>query len=233
MPAVDRYKRKLPVDPLSVPSKSSATFLTCACYRCGSTKHLANDSRCPAVSVNCNNCQKLGHFSRVCHSQQTCSVHEVELPELQILYMHDSEFNKIKCTATIMTASASVPVELIVDSGSSVSILPKAVSNELQRLLDLGVIERVDAFQWISPIVVVQKKSAGIRMCVDLRETNKAVVADSYTLPHIDELMSMLHGATVFSTIDLENAYFQLLLHEESHDLTAFITSVGHVTLKK
>lgn len=113
-----------------------------------------------------------------------------------------------------MTASASVPVELIVDSGSSLSILPKAVSSELQRLLDLGVIERVDAFQWISPIVVVQKKSAGIRMCVDLRETNKAVVADSYTLPHIDELMSMLHGAAVFSTIDLENAYFQLLLHE-------------------
>lgn len=82
VPAVDRYKRKLPVDPLSVPSKSSATFLTRACYRCGSRKHLANDSRCPAVSVNCNNCQKLGHFSRVCHSQQTRSVHEIELPVL-------------------------------------------------------------------------------------------------------------------------------------------------------
>lgn len=101
-----------------------------------------------------------------------------------------------------------------------------AVSNELQRLLDLGVIERVDASQWISPIVVVQK-SAGICMCVDLQETNKAVVADSYPLPHIDELMSMLQGATVFSTIDLENAYFQLLLHEESRDLTAFITHEG------
>lgn len=95
-----------------------------------------------------------------------------------------------------------------------------AVSDELQRLLVLGVIERVDVSQWISPIVIVQKSSGGIRLCVDLREPNKAGIADSYPFPHIDELLSMLRGATVFSTIDLENAYFQLLLHEESRDLT-------------
>ncbi len=91
-----------------------------ACYCCGSTKHLANDSRCPAASEKCHNCQKIGHFSRICHSQQTRSVYEIELPELVNVLI-----DKIKCTATITTAS--VPVELIVDSGSSVSILPKFV----------------------------------------------------------------------------------------------------------
>lgn len=45
-------------------------------------------------------------------------------------------------------------------------------------------------------------------MCVDLREANKAVITDSYPLPHIDELLSKLCGAIVFSTIDLESAYF-------------------------
>ncbi len=64
-------------------------------------------------------------------------------------------------------------------------------------------------------------------MCVDLREANKAVIMDSYLLPHIDELLSKLCGATVFSTIDLESTYFQLPLHEESRDLTAFITHEG------
>lgn len=39
--------------------------------------------------------------------------------------------------------------------------------------------------------------------------------------------MSMLCGVTVFSIINLENAYFQLLLHKESCDLTAFITHEG------
>ncbi len=41
--------------------------------------------------------------------------------------MHDSLTDKIRCTAVIATATTSVPIELTVDSGSSVSILPKIV----------------------------------------------------------------------------------------------------------
>ncbi|KAJ8356711.1 hypothetical protein SKAU_G00195050 [Synaphobranchus kaupii] len=102
-----------------------------------------------------------------------------------------------------------------------------AVTDELNRLLAAGVIEKIDASEWISPIVVTQKKTGGIRMCVDLREPNKAVIMDSYPLPHMDELLSSLGGATVFSTIDLASAYHQVPLHEDSRDLTAFITHEG------
>ncbi len=95
MVAVGQYKSKYSASTKA--SGSSKTFKTSkaskmtssvrACYCCGSTKHLANDSRCPAASEKCHNCQKIGHFSRICHSQQTRSVYEIELPELQILYM--------------------------------------------------------------------------------------------------------------------------------------------------
>ncbi|KAJ8333804.1 hypothetical protein SKAU_G00411230 [Synaphobranchus kaupii] len=102
-----------------------------------------------------------------------------------------------------------------------------AVTDELNRLLAAGVIEKIDASEWISPIVVTQKKTGGIRMCVDLREPNKAVIMDSYPLPHMDELLSSLRGATVFSTIDLASAYHQVPLHEDSRDLTASITHEG------
>ncbi|KAI4890396.1 hypothetical protein NFI96_006743 [Prochilodus magdalenae] len=102
-----------------------------------------------------------------------------------------------------------------------------AVSAELEHLLKEGIIERVDASPWVSPIVVTQKKNSGIRMCVDLREPNKAIVVDSYPLPHMDELLSRLRGASVFSTIDLQSAYHQVLLHPDSRDLTAFITHEG------
>ncbi len=40
-------------------------------------------------------------------------------------------------------------------------------------------------------------------MCVDLRGPNKAVIVDSYPLPHMEEMMTLLQGATVFSTINL------------------------------
>lgn len=90
-----------------------------------------------------------------------------------------------------------------------------------------GVIERIDASAWVSPIVVTQKKTGKIRMCVDLRGPNKAVIVDSFMLPHMDELLAALKGSSVFNTIDLPNAYYQVPLHEDSSDLTAFITHDG------
>lgn len=103
----------------------------------------------------------------------------------------------------------------------------QAVSDELDMMLKEGIIERIDASPWISPIAVTTKKGGRIRLCTDLREPNKAIVADSHPLPHIEELLSELRGASVFSTIDLASAYHQLPLHEDSCDLTAFITHKG------
>lgn len=64
-------------------------------------------------------------------------------------------------------------------------------------------------------------------MCTDLYKPNKAVITDCYPLPHVDELFANLQGAKMFSTIDLANAYYQLPLHEDSRELTAFITHDG------
>lgn len=59
--------------------------------------------------------------------------------------------------------------------------LPLSIrSAELDHLLKEGIIEKIDASPWVSPIVVTQKKTGGIRLCVDLREPNKAIVTDSY-----------------------------------------------------
>lgn len=70
-------------------------------------------------------------------------------------------------------------------------------------------------------------------MCVDLREPDKAIVVDSYPIPHIEELFSQLRGAVLFSTINLANAYHQVPLHEDSRDLTAFITHEGLFSYKR
>lgn len=95
----------------------------------------------------------------------------------------------------------------------------QAVTEELYDLLEKGVIERIDASPWVSPIVVTQRKEGGkLCMCVDLREPNKSIVSDCHPLPHMDELFADLRGATVFSTIDLASAYHQMMLHPDSRD---------------
>ncbi|XP_064462347.1 uncharacterized protein K02A2.6-like [Ornithodoros turicata] len=107
------------------------------------------------------------------------------------------------------------------------------VSKELKKLLDMDIIEPIDASPWVSPIVVAKKKDGRIRLCVDLRGPNRAVIPDCYPLPHIEELVNRLAGAKVFSKLDLTAAYHQLPLAEESRDITAFITHDGLFRYKR
>lgn len=51
------------------------------------------------------------------------------------------------------------------------------VSEELQRLEKDGVIEHIDSSPWVLPVVVLKRKYGRLRICPDLREPNKAVIA--------------------------------------------------------
>lgn len=105
--------------------------------------------------------------------------------------------------------------------------LREEVTAELQMILDMGVIEPVNASPWISNLVIAKKKSGGIRVCVDLRSVNKAVIPDKYPLPTAEELTAYFYGSTVFSKLDLRQGYLQVPLHPSSRDLTAFVTHAG------
>ena len=104
----------------------------------------------------------------------------------------------------------------------------KDVEKELDRLEKMDVIEKVDGpIPWISPIVVVPKKNGGVRICVDMREPNKAIRSERHPMLTFDDLVSDLNGTTVFSKLDLTNAYHQRELDEASRYITTFTTHVG------
>ena len=104
----------------------------------------------------------------------------------------------------------------------------KDVEKELERLENLDVIEKVTGpTPWVSPIVVVPKSSGQVRLCVDMREANKAVKREKHLMPTIDDLVADLNGAIVFSKLDLSSGYHQLELEPESRHITTFSTHVG------
>ncbi|KAL0148283.1 hypothetical protein M9458_056429 [Cirrhinus mrigala] len=105
--------------------------------------------------------------------------------------------------------------------------LRDSVSAELKQLLDIGIIEPVDASPWVSNLVVAQKKSGALRVCVDLRAVNKAVIPDRFPLPTSEELIAQFHGSTVFSKLDLRQGYLQVPLHPSSRNLTAFVIQLS------
>lgn len=99
--------------PKTKPSKNTASQR--ACYRCGSNKHLASASDCPASKAKCNSCGKTGHFAKVCRS--TTSVRAV-LPEVQICNMNCENLDdRIKCCVQISTDTGqSMETEFVVDT---------------------------------------------------------------------------------------------------------------------
>ena len=105
--------------------------------------------------------------------------------------------------------------------------LREGVTAELTSLLEEGIIEPINAAPWISNLTIAHKKSGGLRICVDLRRVNDAVIPDKYPLPTAEELTTLFHGSVVFSKLDLRQGYLQVPLHPASRDLTAFVTHAG------
>ena len=112
----------------------------------------------------------------------------------------------------------------------------KQVEEKLQQLEDEGIIERAEGpTPWVSPIVVVPKpqKPNEIRICVDMRALNKAIIRERYIIPTIDDVVSDLNGCKIFSKIDLNQGYHQIPLHPNSRPLTTFSTHIGLFRYKR
>ena len=101
------------------------------------------------------------------------------------------------------------------------------LNKQLEDLLDHGFI-RPSQSPWGAPVLFVKKKDGSLRMCVDWRLANKGTIKWKYPLPRIDELLDRLHGASVFSKIDLRSGYNQIRIAEADVPKTAFRTRYGH-----
>ena len=335
------------------------------CYCCGKSGHRAKSPSCPALNKTCNTCQKIDHFSRVCHSaskKKTATVKEIRESD-------DSDdgivfvVGKYKSYQNVNVDIAGISVNMMIDSGASVNVIDantfqhlakhgitlkksdirlftygassplkvkgtfsaklKANNQEIlakfvvvqekhagsllsrDTAIDLGllhigpininsvssekstqsivnkygeifngvgklkefemeihidpgvkpvaqpprripfqirskvddkirelehvdIIERVDGpTPWVSPLVAVPKPNGEVRVCVDMRQANQAILRERHPIPTVEETLQELHGAAVFSKLDLKWGYHQIELDPDSRGITTFATHQG------
>jgi transposase InsO family protein len=114
--------------------------------------------------------------------------------------------------------------------------LREKVDKKLQELIDFDIIEPVptnEPSEWVSPTVIVPKPNGDIRLCIDMRRANEAIRRERHPIPTVDEMLLDMNNSVVFSKLDLKWGYHQLLLSEESRNITTFSTHTGLFRYKR
>ncbi|XP_017436974.1 uncharacterized protein LOC108343294 [Vigna angularis] len=123
----------------------------------------------------------------------------------------------------------------LVSNAGPISIAPYRMSpaelaelkEQIEELMDKQFI-RPSASPWGASVLLVKKKDGSSRLCIDCRQLNKLTIKKKYPLPRIDDLLDQLHGATIFSKIDLRSGYHQIRVKEEDIQKTTFRSRYGH-----
>ena len=77
----------------------------------------------------------------------------------------------------------------------------------LDRILAARIIELVEESEWISPMVVQDKNTREIHICVHLRKLNDACVHDPFLTPFTDEVIEGVGGQEMYSFTDGFSGY--------------------------
>ena len=95
------------------------------------------------------------------------------------------------------------------------------VNEALEKLCEERVIVPVaQPTNWLSNMLIKEKPNVKLRICIDPRQTNKAIKRPIYTIPTIEEKLPFLNKAKVFTIVDVSEAFHNI--DELSSLLTTF-----------
>ncbi|GKF20202.1 reverse transcriptase domain-containing protein, partial [Tanacetum coccineum] len=119
------------------------------------------------------------------------------------------------------------------------------IKNEVEKLLDAGLIYPISDSPWVSPVHCVPKKCGftvvkneqneliptrlvtGWRVCIDYQKLNEATRKDHFPLPFMDQMLERLAGNEYYCFLDGFSGYFQIPIDPNDQEKTTFTCPYG------
>ena len=114
-----------------------------------------------------------------------------------------------------------------------VTLRPK-IQAELNRMEEMEVIEKVEEpTDWVNSMVTIVKPNGSLRICIDPRDLNQAIKREPYPMSTIEEIVTRMPNAKVFSVLDASSGFWQVKLDTSSAKLCTFNTPFGRYMFKR
>ena len=147
--------------------------------------------------------------------------------DLQTLYPNSFDWiGDMSGEYNIKTNSSIPPVQ---HGRCKVPIEHKAeIEKELNEMVRQGIIvKQMELTPWVSSLTYPKKPNGKLRICLDPKDMNKAIIRENHKAPTLEEIAHVLTGATKFSKVDSNKAFFRMHLTKRASLLTMFNTHLS------
>jgi hypothetical protein len=144
-------------------------------------------------------------------------------------------FDKIGKFPTVQNLQLDPSVPSHIDAPRRTPIaLQDKIKQELDNMVAQDVIRKIEEpTEWVSSLTYVTKGDGSLRVCLDPRHLNKALIRPVHKMKTLEELNYQFRNAKVFSKLDAKAGYWAVPLNEASQKLTTFQTPFGRFCFKR
>jgi hypothetical protein len=103
----------------------------------------------------------------------------------------------------------------------------------VERLCQLGVLERQPASEWALPSFIIPKKDKTICFLSDFWEVNKRLVRKPFSIPKISTVLQEIEGFSYATTLDLNKSYYTIRLYPDASKICTIIFPWGKYSYKR